>query len=136
MLNNNIHNDSQSHLGHHLSKLNPLLTCQIYCPTYILKIKKTFFKILKIWFSYIYISYDQEETNTRGWKPHEKCPNWGWSASIRFFYQQLRKLKSKRESYHIEFVIKSCYPQLAFFNMEEIEKFVNEFKSQNSFQIP
>jgi len=53
-----------------------------------------------------------------------------------FFYQQLRKLKSKRESYHIEFVIKSCYPQLAFFNMEEIEKFVNEFKSQNSFQIP
>jgi len=53
-----------------------------------------------------------------------------------FFYQQLRKLKSKRESYHIEFVIKSCYPQLAFFNMEEIEKFVSEFKSQNSFQIP
>lgn len=53
-----------------------------------------------------------------------------------FFYQQLRKLKSKRESYHIEFVLKSCYPQLAFFNMEEIEKFVSEFKSQNSFQIP
>ena len=53
-----------------------------------------------------------------------------------FFYKQLRKLKSKRESYHIEFVIKSCYPQLAFFNMEEIEKFVSEFKSQNSFQIP
>lgn len=53
-----------------------------------------------------------------------------------FFYQQLRKLKSKRESYHIEFVLKSCYPQLAVFDMEEIEKFVSEFKSQNSFQIP
>lgn len=53
-----------------------------------------------------------------------------------FFYQQLRKLKSKRESYQIEFVLKSCYPQLAVFDMEEIEKFVSEFKSQNSFQIP
>ncbi len=53
-----------------------------------------------------------------------------------FFYQQLRKLKSKRKSYQIEFVLKSCYPQLAVFDMEEIEKFVSEFKSQNSFQIP
>ena len=53
-----------------------------------------------------------------------------------FFYQQLGKLKSNRESYHIEFVLKSCYPQLAVFDMEEIEKFVSEFKSQNSFQIP
>ena len=53
-----------------------------------------------------------------------------------FFYQQLIKLKSNRESYHIEFVLKSCYPQLAVFDMEEIEKFVSEFKSQNSFQIP
>ena len=53
-----------------------------------------------------------------------------------FFYQQLGKLKSNRESYHIEFVLKSCYPQLAVFDMEKIEKFVNEFKSQNSFQIP
>lgn len=53
-----------------------------------------------------------------------------------FFYQQLGKLKSNRESYHIEFVLKSCYPQLAVFDMEEIEKFVSKFKSQNSFQIP
>ena len=53
-----------------------------------------------------------------------------------FFYQQLIKLKSNRESYHIEFVLKSCYPQLAVFDMEEIEKFVSEFKSQNTFQIP
>ena len=53
-----------------------------------------------------------------------------------FFYQQLIKLKSNRESYHIEFVFKSCYPQLAVFDMEEIEKFVSEFKSQNTFQIP
>ena len=53
-----------------------------------------------------------------------------------FFYQQLIKLKSNRESYHIEFVLKSCYPQLAVFDMEEIEKFISEFKSQNSFQIP
>jgi hypothetical protein len=53
-----------------------------------------------------------------------------------FFYQQLIKLKSNRESYHIEFVLKSCYPKLTVFDMEEIEKFVCEFKSQNSFQIP
>lgn len=53
-----------------------------------------------------------------------------------FFYQQLIKLKSNRESYHIEFVLKSCYPQLAVFDMEEIEKFISEFKSQNTFQIP
>ncbi len=53
-----------------------------------------------------------------------------------FFYQQLIKLKSNRESYHIEFVLKSCYPQLAVFDIEEIENFVSEFKSQNSFQIP
>mgnify|MGYP000361862957 CR=1 FL=1 len=52
-----------------------------------------------------------------------------------FFYQQLRKLKSKRESYHIEFVIKSCYPQLAFFNMEEIEKFVSLTDNTYSFKI-
>jgi|TARA_B110000977_G_scaffold199629_1_gene287573 hypothetical protein len=52
-----------------------------------------------------------------------------------FFYQQLRKLKSNRASYHIEFVLKSCYPQLAVFHMEEIENFVTEFKSQIKPQI-
>ncbi|MDA9323232.1 hypothetical protein N9Q55_04145 [Flavobacteriaceae bacterium] len=49
-----------------------------------------------------------------------------------FFYRQLSKLKSNRESYHIEFVLKSCYSELALFEMEEIEKFVAEFISQSA----
>ncbi|MDB4031541.1 hypothetical protein N9462_00990 [Flavobacteriaceae bacterium] len=49
-----------------------------------------------------------------------------------FFYRQLSKLKSNRESYHIEFVLKSYYSELAPFEMEEIEKFVAEFISQSA----
>ena len=49
-----------------------------------------------------------------------------------FFYRQLSKLKSNRATYHIEFVLKSCYPKLAPFEMEEIEKFVAEFISQSA----
>ena len=49
-----------------------------------------------------------------------------------FFYRQLSKLKSNRATYHIEFVLKSCYPELTPFEMEEIEKFVAEFISQSA----
>ncbi len=49
-----------------------------------------------------------------------------------FFYRQLSKLKSNRATYHIEFVLKSCYPELAPFEMKDIEKFVTEFISQSA----
>jgi len=38
-----------------------------------------------------------------------------------FFYRQLSKLKSNRESYHIEFVLKSCYSELAPFEMKKLK---------------
>ncbi len=41
-----------------------------------------------------------------------------------FFYQQLEKLKSNRETYHIEYVLKECYPKLAPFSISDIEVFI------------
>lgn len=41
-----------------------------------------------------------------------------------FFYKQLEKLKSNRETYHIEYVLKECYPKLAPFSISEIEVFI------------
>ena len=38
-----------------------------------------------------------------------------------FFYKQLQKLKSNRDTYHIEFVLKECYPTLSAFSLAHIE---------------
>ena len=45
-----------------------------------------------------------------------------------FFYRQLEKLKSNREIYHIEFVLKECYPALAPYSISEIEGYIQSFR--------
>ena len=45
-----------------------------------------------------------------------------------FFYRQLEKLKSNRENYHIEFVLKECYPALAPYSISEIENYIQSFR--------
>lgn len=44
------------------------------------------------------------------------------------FYKQLEKIKAKRTTYHIEYVLKECYPALSPFSMEEIQQYISKFK--------
>lgn len=45
-----------------------------------------------------------------------------------FFYKQLEKLKSNRESFHVEFILKQCYPKLSNFSILEIEMHLNNLE--------
>lgn len=53
-----------------------------------------------------------------------------------FFYTQLEKLKSNRASYHIEFVLKSCYPELTSFKLSDIEAFIADLQTESGTNIP